>query len=90
MPDNTIKVLLKLKVSGQEVSGSSGPTEDQLSTIENGRVEGKKLTFQFTGPGGANFRFELTLDGDSLKGSFVRSMGGNSENGTADLKRTGS
>jgi hypothetical protein len=89
-PDNTLDLLLVLKVSGSDVTGSAGPNEERRLPIENGQFKGNKLTFQVTMPTGATLRFELTLDGDSLKGSGVRSFNGESDSATIDLKRVAS
>jgi len=80
-------VMVILRATGSYVEGSLGPNEDRRFPIENGRLDGNKLTFQLTGPGGAVFHFELTLDGDSLKGPVSRTMDGQTENGTVELKR---
>jgi hypothetical protein len=88
-PDQTEKVLLILKVDGASVEGSLGGDSDHRFPIENGRVDGGKVTFQLTGPKGAVFRFELTIDGDTMKGPCTRTVDGSTEHGTVDLKRVG-
>ena len=80
-------VLLVVKVSGAEVTGSIGPGEERRFPIEKANFDSNKFTFQITGPEGAVFHFELTLDGDSLKGSGTRTFNGESETGTVELKR---
>ena len=89
-PNGNETVLMILKVTGSEVSGSAGPSEDRQFPIDNGRLEGDKFTFQLTGPNGGVFHFELTLDGDTLKGSGSRTLNGETQSGTLDLKRAGS
>lgn len=69
------------------MQGSLGHDEDHLLPIQNGRVEGGKLTFQMTGPNDAVFGFELTLDGNSLKGTGTRTLDGRTLKGTVELKR---
>ena len=87
VPDQTLQVLLTLKIDGASVQGSFGPTEDQQSPIESGRLEGTKVTFQVTGPGGGILHFELKVEEDTLKGALTRTMRGQTEHGTVDLKR---
>jgi hypothetical protein len=89
-PERSENVLLILRVNGAYVAGSLGPNEDRRFPIENGRLDGNQVTFQLTGPKEAHFKFELTLDGDSLKGSCSRSLDGQTENGTLELKRADS
>jgi hypothetical protein len=86
-PDQTERVLLILKVDGTSVQGSLGGDNDHRFPIENGRVDGDKVTFQLTGPNGALFRFDLTIDRDTLKGPCTRTVNGATEHGTIDLKR---
>jgi hypothetical protein len=83
----TETVLLLLKISGSEVTGSIGPRDERQFPIENGRLDGGKLTFQLKGPEGATFQVELALDGDGLKGSGTRSLNGETQTSTLDLKR---
>lgn len=83
-------VLLILRVNGSYVAGSLGPNEDRRFPIEQGKLAGNKVTFQLTGPNDAIFKFELTWDGDTLKGPCTRSLDGHTENGSIDLKRTDS
>ena len=87
-PNGNETILMILKTAGSEVSGSAGPNEDRQFPIENGRLEGNKFSFQLTGPNGGVFHFELTLDGDSLKGAGTRTLNGETQDGTIDLKRT--
>jgi hypothetical protein len=83
-------VWLILRVSGAYVAGSLGPNEDRRFPIEQGKLDGNKLTFQLTGPNEAVFRFALTWEGDSLKGPCTRTLDGHTENGTIELKRSDS
>ncbi|HYL74475.1 MAG TPA: hypothetical protein VEU96_09735 [Bryobacteraceae bacterium] len=87
VPDQTLQVTLILKVDGASLRGSFGPSEDQQSPIESGRVEGSKMTFQVTGPHGGVLHFELRVEEDTLKGAMTRTMGNETEHGTVELKR---
>lgn len=89
-PERSENVLLILRVNGSYVAGSLGPNEDRRFPIEQGKLDGHKLTFQLTGPKEAVFHFELTWEGDSLKGPCSRSIEGHTETGTLELKRADS
>src|SRR5215467_6138765 len=57
---------LILKQEGNKLSGSAGPTEkEQILTLENGKVEGDRVTFK-TG----SFQVSLTLNGDEMRGEM--------------------
>ena len=86
-PERSEDVIVVLRVTGSYVAGSVGPNEDRRFPIENGKLDGNKVTFQLTGPKDAIFHFELTLDGDTLKGPVSRSRDGHTDNGTMELKR---
>lgn len=89
-PHGSEPLLLVLKVSGSQVTGSVGAKEERQFPIEKGNLDGNKLTFQVAGPEGAVFHFELILDGDSLKGSGSRTLNGETEAGMVELKRADS
>ena len=92
-PDRSEDVLLVLRVNGSYVEGTLGPGDgqnDRRFSIEQGKLQGNKLTFQLTGPNGAIFKFDLTWESDTLKGPCSRSLEGHTETGTIDLKRADS
>jgi hypothetical protein len=61
-------VYMVLKQTGGAVTGTAGPDENQQWTIENGKAEGNKVSFEVKSPDHGVFKCDLTLDGDSLKG----------------------
>jgi len=92
-PERSEDVMLTLRLEGSHVEGSLGPSDgrnDRQFPIEQGKLDGNKLTFQLTGPNLAIFKFELTWEGDTLKGPCSRTLEGHTENGTIDLKRADS
>jgi uncharacterized protein (TIGR03435 family) len=59
-------IYLVLKLEGNKLSGSAGPTEkEQLLTFDNGAVDGDRVTFK-----AGSFQFSLKLNGDELKGEM--------------------
>lgn len=68
--EHDIPLLLILKQQGTTLSGSAGPNAGEQYPIENGRVEGKKASFQVT-TGEWKFTYSLTGDRESLKGDLT-------------------
>jgi hypothetical protein len=93
-PESSENVLLILRVNGSYVEGSLGPSDGRNDPprfpIEQGKLDGNKVSFQLTGPNKAVFKFELTWEGDSLRGPCTRTLEGQTEHGTVELKRAGS
>ena len=77
---------LVLKQDGNKLTGTAGPSDAQGHVIENGKVEGGKLTFQLGTPAGV-MRFELKEDGDELKGNVTREGDGEKQTATLSVKR---
>lgn len=70
------QTLMTLKQSGEQVTGTAGPSAERQQEVQNGRVSGDKLTFEITDPGGKAV-VELTVGDGSLKGEakFHRGYG---------------
>lgn len=80
-----------LKQNGQEVTGTAGPEEEQQFAIENGKLEGKKLTFQLSLPGDAGsrvFKLSLTLASDDQMEGDIEGLTNNGAKLTGKLKLT--
>jgi hypothetical protein len=85
---NPVAVQLELKVDGSTVTGKAGPEEHQFD-VRDGKVDGDRVTFHVMGTGGADYAFNLLLEGDSLHGSvhLSRPEDGAEVNGKVELKR---
>ena len=73
--DRTAPVLLILKQSGSEITGSGGGGEDDQHPIKNGKIEGDTLTFevhQERDDGTRIYKLVLTMAGDKLEGTIQR------------------
>ena len=66
--------VLHLKQSGGEITGTAGPGEDQQWPIENGKIEGNKITAQLKNPDGPVLKLELTVDGNRITGDVLGTM----------------
>lgn len=75
-----------LKQNGKELTGTAGPNSDQQWTIQNGKVEGDKLTFEVNADGPV-IKFELTLANGHLKGDAKADFDGKAMKAAVDLQR---
>ncbi len=75
-----------LKQNGAELTGTGGPNADQQWPIQNGKVEGNKLTFgvQSDGP---LIKFDLALVDGHLKGEAKAEQDGHTLKAVVDLQR---
>jgi hypothetical protein len=60
-------ILMTLKQSADEVTGTAGPTPERQSEIRSGKVSGDKFTFELTDAGG-KVTVEMTVGDGALKG----------------------
>jgi len=74
---------LILKQTGSDITGTVGPSEDRQFPIQNGKIEGDKITIEADHEG-RSIKLALVLAEDHIKGDM--SMGGDS--GTAKLDVT--
>jgi hypothetical protein len=63
--------LLILDQKDTTVTGTVGGNENDQMAVTNGIVEGNKLTFTAKSDEGREYRVELTLEDDQLKGTVV-------------------
>ena len=75
--------LIILKQTGDSVTGTAGPNEDQRLDISNGKVSGDKITFETEN----SMKFELTLKGEELVGQATRERDGKRQTAKLNLKR---
>lgn len=79
-----IPAYLALQQSDGKVTGSAGGSENMLFKIDQGKIEGDRLTIEASPKEGSVLRFTLVVKGDVLEG-VVQENGRNI--GTAKLKR---
>lgn len=73
---------LVLKQEGAKLTGSAGPSADQQHPIEEGKVEGDRITLQAN-----NMKFDLKLNGDEITGEITRERDGQTQRATLKVKR---
>ena len=79
-------VHLVLKQDGARVTGTAGPSADQQRPIARGTIEGARILFELPVPEGI-FKFDLSLDGDHLRGDVTRRAGAESIKARMDAMR---
>jgi hypothetical protein len=77
-------VLMILKQEGEKLTGSGGPNEGEQYPMQNGKVEGDKLTFEVSA-GNKTIKFSLTAAGDVITGDMSMTNGGSTPEKTAKL-----
>jgi hypothetical protein len=82
-------VYMTLKQNGGEVTGTAGPKSEKQWTIQKGKLDGQKLTFEVAMEDGGLLVFDLTFDGSNIEGD-VKGTGSSGEQLSAKtkLKRT--
>jgi hypothetical protein len=79
-------LLLELKHNGTELTGTAGPNQEERFPIQNGKIEGNKLTFQVQSPKFL-INFELSLIDGHLKGEAKAEHDGKLRKAAVDLER---
>ncbi len=79
-------VYMILQQDGKKLSGSVGPNESEQHPLENGKVEGDKLTFDIP-LGEKTLHFEMEAQGDQITGRGKREIEGRAEALRVSLKR---
>jgi len=80
---------MDLKETGGAVTGTAGPNAEKQWSLQKGKLEGQKLTFEVTMEDGGVLAFELTFDGASIQGSCTGTgNGGEKLSAKVNLKRT--
>jgi hypothetical protein len=62
-----------LKQSGTTLTGTAGPDESQQWPIQNGKIEGNKITLEVKADDGTVYKCDLTVTGDNMKGDIAAS-----------------
>jgi hypothetical protein len=59
---------MKVKQSGTRITGAIGPDKTVQWSIQNGKAEGTRITFDVSPPEGGRLTFDLRLAGVHLRG----------------------
>jgi hypothetical protein len=85
---DTHPLYLVLKQEGDTLTGSGGPNDSEQHPMQNGKIDGGKMSFDVPA-GKGTFHFELATDGDVLKGTVQLKSEQEAHSGTVSLKRAG-
>src|SRR5262245_12697631 len=66
--DDDHKLFFVLKQDGSTLTGSAGPSEDNQHSVQNGKVEGDRVTFDVPVGDKGTIHFDLKASGDEIKG----------------------
>lgn len=75
-----------LNQDGSKLTGSGGPDESEQHPIQNGKVEGDRLTFEVPA-GKGTFVFDLRISGDEIKGDLQVKSDNETKTAKVSLKR---
>lgn len=75
---------LMLKQDGAKLTGSVGPDASEQFPIEEGKVEGSRLTFHVPSK---SMRFELNQEGEEITGQITREHDGEKQTARLAVKR---
>jgi hypothetical protein len=75
---------MSLKETGGVVTGTAGPNADKQWSLRSGKLDGQKLTFEVPTDEAGILVFELSFDGDTIRG-ICTGTGENGEKMSAKL-----
>jgi hypothetical protein len=82
--DDTVHLVLKQ--NGGTITGTAGPNSEQQAPIAKGTITGNKILLEVPVPDGT-FKFDVTLEGEHLKGDVTRTSGDQSMKAKMDATR---
>jgi len=79
---------MDLKESAGSVTGTAGPNVDKQWSLRDGKLTGRKLTFEVAMEDGGVLKFQLTFDGETIQGTCTGTgSGGEKLSAKVNLKR---
>ena len=78
--------VLILKQSGTTITGTAGPNEDQQFNIQNGKIDGSKITLEVDHDG-QPIKMDLVLAGDRITGEANMSHDGQTAKAKLEVTR---
>ncbi len=76
-----------IKQDGATLTGSGGPNATEQHPLQNGKVDGDKISFDVPLGEKGSLHFDLSADGDGLKGTVELRRTDDPVSGTVSLKR---
>ena len=85
--DHSVPQMIIFKQDGVKLTGSAGPDAGEQYPIDNGKVEGDRLTFELTS-GEWKFSYDLRRAGqDEMKGNLELKSVNNGRSAVVSLRR---
>jgi hypothetical protein len=81
-------IYMVFKQDGATLTGSGGPDAEKQHPMQNGKIDGDKLTFEVPA-GGGTFYFDLKLAGNEIKGDLELKGQDETHRAKVSLKRAG-
>ena len=78
--------LLVLKQTGNEITGTVGPNDDEQHAITKGMIDGDKITLE-SADGALTIKFDLKLTGDRISGDVNAAGDGRTLKAKLDVTR---
>lgn len=86
--DHIVPQIITLKQEGDKLTGSAGPDGEEQYPIENGKVDGERVTFEVTS-GEWKFSYDLKRSGqDEMKGNLDLTSVNNRRTAVVSLSKT--
>ncbi len=86
--DRSHSLYMVFKQDGDKLTGSGGPNESEQHPVQNGKVQGDRLTFEVPA-GRGTFSFDLKGTGDEMSGDLQFKAEGETRTAKVSLKRVG-
>jgi len=83
---NDSTAVLTLKQSGTQITGTVGPSADEQAPIQNGKIEGSKITMEAEHQGHL-IKFDLVVASDRITGDANMSADGQTAKAKLDVTR---
>ena len=91
IPDGSVReseIIMMLKQTGTDLTGTAGPQEGEQFPIRNGKVVGDKVTFEVERSDVSQvIKFDLALAGDRIKGGASLTREGETRTAKVDMGR---
>ena len=86
-PGTPSPAYMVVKQTGDTLTGTGGPDENQQWPIQNGQIVGNTITAQVTSPEGTVYSLTMTANGDRIAGDVTMTVGSQSRKAKIEFTR---